>query len=66
VTDPHGWLEFAREVWYYPEFWEVDGREHRLSTGGWSGNESVIGAMQEERLADAAAFTANPSKGGNR
>lgn len=44
-------LGLARALWQWPEFWrtEHNGKhvEHHVSTGGWSGNESIIGAMQE-------------------
>lgn len=53
-------MEFVRELWWSPE-WGFHGPEenfdrldpldrplirYRLSTGGWSGNESLIAAMQ--------------------
>jgi len=49
-ADLRGLVAFARERWAYPEYWtetEADGGiEIRASTGGWSGNESVIGALR--------------------
>lgn len=53
-NDPRGWLALAKELWSYPDRFnlvEEAGRvEYLLSTGGWSGNESVIRAMQENFL----------------
>jgi hypothetical protein len=63
------WLDFAAACWHWPEFVsrelrpeealivqaEADNRYLRLATGGWSGNESVIGAMRANRL--LSAFT---------
>lgn len=40
-------LELVRSLWYYPDFVEVNGNEYIFRTGGWSGNESLIHAMQE-------------------
>ena len=53
-NDLRGWLEFAKEVGnYWPEdhFWTEDpGGIFHISTGGWSGNEDIIGAMQENSI----------------
>lgn len=41
-------MSHVKSCWWMPEFgWHNDGRTYNLSTGGWSGNESVIDAMQE-------------------
>lgn len=40
-------MEFVQEAWRYPEYIERDGDFFYLATGGWSGNESLIGALQE-------------------
>jgi hypothetical protein len=48
-------MQYVHERWKYPTFWEEDqveefGRPHRrytFSTGGWSGNESLVTAMEE-------------------
>lgn len=58
--DPVGWLAYVRGCWWAADWgWhEVtvlldEGRtvhRHLVSTGGWSGNESLIGAMQANRL----------------
>lgn len=49
--DSIGLLEFVRERWMYADcgYWERDGLTYRISTGGWSGNESLIAALQENR-----------------
>lgn len=46
-ADVDGLLLFVRELWHWPQFAECDGDELRLVTGGWSGNESVIGALKQ-------------------
>ncbi len=52
-----GWFAFVRSIWWAPDWgWhEYDGKDdfdrpthfYRISTGGWSGNEDMIGAMQD-------------------
>ena len=48
-------LAFVRSVWWAPEWgWHEAYDEHgaqvyHLSTGGWSGNEDVIGALRAHR-----------------
>lgn len=44
--DALGMLEFVRGLWQWPQFWTQERDELYLSTGGWSGNESLIAAMQ--------------------
>lgn len=47
-------MDFIRQCWSYPDrFVEYPREKHTtyyLSTGGWSGNESVIDAMQKNFL----------------
>jgi len=50
-TDLMGLFAFIEERWEYPEYWHVRGRTIRFSTGGWSGNESLVGALQDNRMA---------------
>lgn len=51
IHDPLGWVEFARKGWRYgDDYFKVDQRNGRVrvdfSTGGWSGNEDIVGAMK--------------------
>lgn len=46
IADPRGWLEFARSLWWSKD-WGWPKLEGEVSTGGWSGNESIIAAMRE-------------------
>ena len=54
--DWDGLLVYVADLWRWPEFgWheykDRDGaRVFALSTGGWSGNEDLIAAMQENRI----------------
>jgi len=47
----HGLLDFVRQAWRYPDYFgdyaiSGDGCVHlEISTGGWSGNEDIIGAL---------------------
>jgi len=49
--DPHdvaGWLDYVRERWRWAEdgYWNQGPATLAMSTGGWSGNEDLVGAMQ--------------------
>lgn len=60
--DSKGWFEFIKSIWWMPDWgWHEKEEEHDwdkgkfvyryyVSTGGWSGNESIIRAMQENHL----------------
>jgi hypothetical protein len=41
-------LAFCTSIWRYPDYVEIseDGRRFVFATGGWSGNESIIEALQ--------------------
>ena len=50
-SDCAGWFAFIETIWEYRDWgWRVDREvtpvEYMISTGGWSGNESIIGAME--------------------
>ncbi len=55
VTDLHGLFDYISWAWCYPQFWEEEAvpgfRMIQCSTGGWSGNEDLIGALQENSVA---------------
>ena len=57
VADMHAAMDFAGSAWSYPDRWETfeeinatnpaaPERVYRFSTGGWSGNESIVGAIE--------------------
>lgn len=47
-------LEYVRRTWYYPDrVWilqTLPTLRYALSTGGWSGNEELLGALEENRV----------------
>jgi hypothetical protein len=45
-----GLLELVRANWQWENYFHQDGNKYALSTGGWSGNEDLIGALQENTL----------------
>lgn len=48
---PHELFDFIRSIWWANEWgFHQDGNKYSLSTGGWSGNESIIAAMRENQI----------------
>lgn len=57
--DKKGWFDFIKSIWWHQDWgWGETKLEcslygeiiqYEISTGGWSGNESVIQAMQENK-----------------
>lgn len=43
-------LELVKSIWHYPDFVQVDTDTYTFRTGGWSGNESLIDALQQNAL----------------
>lgn len=48
--DISGCFDYIGRLWHYPERWNRDGRVITASTGGWSGNEDLIGALRENTI----------------
>lgn len=60
-NDSDGWFNFIKELWHlkswgWTEIDEIDEvlnrpvKRYYISTAGWSGNESIIFAMQENNI----------------
>lgn len=51
LDDPLGWIDFVYGIWRWPD-WGIHRTQRRLylSTGGWSGNESIVEAMRTHIL----------------
>jgi len=55
-SDFKGLMEFIYEIWKYHEpnpgwcGWKQRSRKYWLHTGGWSGNEEIIGAMMNNNI----------------
>lgn len=48
-NDWSGLIDFVRFLWRY-DFWDRgDDGSYFISTGGWSGNESIIEALEQNR-----------------
>jgi len=50
LQDFKGLLTFVGELWHNIEYWKISGREVEAHTGGWSGNESLIMALEKNRM----------------
>lgn len=49
--DCAGLMRFVRRAWHLADWgWREDGREFAISTGGWSGNESLIDALERNAM----------------
>jgi len=43
----HAFMAKIKEQWEFADWgWSQEGNFYRISTGGWSGNEDIIGAMR--------------------
>lgn len=55
-TDIKGCFEFIKTIWAYPRYWREEVSEdgttitYNISTTGWSGNESIIDALQKNEM----------------
>jgi hypothetical protein len=61
-SDVKGWFEFIQNIWHLRSWGWSEGEEdhewdkgekvyrYNISTAGWSGNESIIHAMQENGM----------------
>ena len=47
-----GLMEFVKPLWEFADvgYWKQKGRTYWLSTGGWSGNESIVEALQDNTM----------------
>lgn len=68
--DSSGCLDFARAAWHWPDYAngdlsaaerevvhaEPEARFARFATGGWSGNESIIGALKANTMVRAMTW----------
>ena len=41
-------LDYIKSIWKYADcgYFSAKGNTYKLSTGGWSGNEDIVGAMR--------------------
>jgi hypothetical protein len=45
-------MEYVRRRWAYADagYWEQQGDRFSISTAGWSGNEDIIGALEQNQM----------------
>lgn len=47
----HSLFDYIYDFWHWPEWgWKRNGDTYFISTGGWSGNEDIIDAMQSNSI----------------
>lgn len=51
-SDLRGLMDYVHDRWKYADvgFWTEENGRYEISTGGWSGNESLIEALQEHPI----------------
>ena len=50
---PNNWpalMEYVESLWRWNNYFEKNGSRYYLSTGGWSGNEEIIGALKDNQM----------------
>lgn len=59
--DYEGLMTFVRERWKYAEYgyWRQRGHLYRLSTGGWSGNEDIIEALDHNLMFESLCWVSS-------
>jgi hypothetical protein len=56
-TDLEGLMAFVRSIWWAADaLWKAEAGKVFISTGGWSGNEELIGAMRENVAVSALCW----------
>ena len=48
--DFKGLMDYVSTLWNWPNYFKKEGNKFTLVTGGWSGNESIISALQDNRM----------------
>lgn len=48
--DFKGLLDYCMSLWTYSDYATKRGSNYRFATGGWSGNESIIYALEENKI----------------
>lgn len=46
ILEYREWFDFIEEAWEWPNYFVRDGNQIDISTCGWSGNEDIINAME--------------------
>lgn len=57
--DFKGLLAFVADIWFYPDCVKRHGNTWTLVTLGWSGNEEIIGALEQNILFRALCWQAS-------
>ena len=58
-TDQRGAFEYARSLWKWPEYVRQRGQRYTFITGGWSGNEEVIAALEANLIIHSICWQAS-------
>ena len=49
-NDVMGLIGFIQSIWHWPDYAKLDGDKFELHTGGWSGNEDIVDALEQTIL----------------
>lgn len=56
-------LEFARSIWRWPDYATRDGDTFTFVTGGWSGHEDIIQALDDHPTLNPLAWQSSERGG---
>lgn len=57
-------IDFVRSIWWMPDWgFTIEGDKLELSTGGWSGNESIMSALQRNYIFWSVAWVSHKRGG---
>lgn len=56
-------FSYCKECWRFPEYFKIESDQVSFSTIGWSGNEDVVAAMEENYILKALCWLSSQRGG---